>query len=69
MPHPRMHVCLGALDMIVQVIPEELDMGYSTRCDRTVREVAGEEDESNVADILAVAQAWEVTNFKWRIAT
>ena len=55
--------------MIVQVIPEELDMGYSTRCDRTVREVAGEEDESNVADILAVAQAWEVTNFKWRIAT
>jgi hypothetical protein len=68
MPHPRMHVCLGALDMIVQVIPEELDMGYSTRCDRTVREVTGEEDESNVADILAVTQAWEVTNFKWRIA-
>jgi hypothetical protein len=69
MPHPRMHVCLGALDMIVQVIPEELDMGDSTRCDRTVREVAGEEDESNVANILAVTQAWEVTDFKWRIAT
>lgn len=55
--------------MIVQVISEELDMGDSTRCDRTVREVAGKEDESNVANILAVTQAWKVTNFKWRIAT
>jgi len=64
-----MHVCLGALDMIMQVIPEELNMGYSTRCDRTVREVPREEDESNIADILAVTQAWEVTNFQWRIAT
>ena len=55
--------------MIMQVIPEKLNMGYSTRCDRTVREVPREENESNIADILAVAQAWKVTNFQWRIAT
>jgi hypothetical protein len=64
-----MHVCLGALDMIVQVIPEKLDMRYSSRCDRGVNEVAGEEHESNVTNIFAIAQAREVTNFERRIAT
>ena len=26
MPHPRMHICFGALDMVMQVVTEKLDM-------------------------------------------
>lgn len=44
LPHPRVHVSLGALDVVVKVVAEELDLGDGRKGDFGGRKVAGEED-------------------------
>jgi hypothetical protein len=53
-----MHVCLGALDVVVQVIPEELDVRDGGRRGCGVGEVAGEQHEGHVACIIGVSEVW-----------
>jgi len=53
MPHPRMHVSFGALDVIVQIVSEELDMRDRFRCLCWFIEVAREENESDITDVFS----------------
>lgn len=47
-----MHVCFGALDVIVQIVAEELDVGDRGVGNVRFVKVPWEEDESNVADVF-----------------
>lgn len=58
-----MHVRLGTLDVIVQIVAEELDVGDGRRCN-TGCEVSGEQDERHIASIFRVPQSGNVPNFK-----
>lgn len=42
-PHPRMRVCLGTLDVVVEIRAEQLDMGNGLRSRRRVGEVTREQ--------------------------
>lgn len=55
MPHPTMHIRLRALDVIMEVVPEQRDMRDGLGRDGRRGEVAGEENESDVANLVAVA--------------
>jgi hypothetical protein len=57
-----MHVRLGALDMIMQVISEELDMTDGSGGDEGIGEVTGEEDKCDIADVLRSVQARYMPN-------
>ena len=50
--------------MVVEVVAEELDMRDRRIRDERVREVAGEEDEGDVADVLGVVETGEVPDFE-----
>ena len=51
-PHSRVDVRLGALDVVVQVVPEEVNQVNRVVTGLLVR-VTWEEDEGDVADLLA----------------
>ena len=63
-----MHVRLGALDVVMEVVAEELDVRDRLRGDVRVREVAGEEDEGDVADVLGGRGQGEVPDLQGRLA-
>lgn len=63
-----MHVCLGAFDVIVQIIAEQLNMGDGGRCHIWVGEVSGEQHERHVANVLGRFESWDAPEFQWRIA-
>ena len=42
--HPGMHVCLGAFDVVVQIVSEELDSVDGREGLLGIREMTGEED-------------------------
>ena len=67
--HTRVHVRLGALDVVVQVVAEVLDVADRCVCDVGVGEVAREEDEGHVADVVCLDEAGEVTKFEGRVAS
>ena len=54
--------------MVVEVVAEKLDVGDCGVRDRLVREVAGEEDEGDVADVVRVAQAGQAADLERRVA-
>ncbi len=47
-----MHVGFAALDVVMQVIPEKLNVGDRSRSNVGGFEVAGEQDEGNITDVL-----------------
>jgi len=67
MPHPRVHVRLGAFDVIVEIITEQLDVrdgpwgiGGS--------EVSREEDKCDITSVFSVAEIGQMTDFQWRVS-
>ena len=68
MAHTRVHIRLGALDVIVKVVAEELDVRDRARRDERVRKVAREEHERHVADVLRVLQPGQVPDLERRRA-
>jgi len=65
--HARVHIRFGALDVVVQVVAEELDVRDGAgRGERG--EVPREEHEGDVADLIRVAQAGDRPYFKRRFA-
>lgn len=59
-PHARMHVRLRALDVVVQIIAEVLDVADGTVGDVGLREVPREQDKGDVADIVSLFEAREM---------
>ena len=68
MAHTRVHIRLGALDVIMEVVAEELDVRDRARRDERVRKVAREEHERHVADVLRVLQPGQVPDLERRRA-
>ena len=66
--HARVHVRLRALDVVVEVVAEELDVRDRLRGNVRVREVAREEDEGDVADVLGGRGQGEVPDLQGRLA-
>jgi hypothetical protein len=54
-PHPRMHVSLRALDVIMKIVAEELDMRDGGRCNLRMGEVTREQNKSNVSDVVSIS--------------
>lgn len=67
MPHPRVHVRLRTFDVVVQVVPEQLDVRDGSGRYGRVREVAGEEDKGNIADVFMGLKSRYVLDFEGRI--
>ena len=68
MPHARVHVRLGALDVVVQVVAEVLDVADRRGGDVGLGEVPGEEDEGDVADVVRLDEVGEVPQLEGRVA-
>lgn len=49
--------------MVMQVIAEQLRLRNSSRRYLGIAKVAGEQHKGDIANIVAVAQAWDVANF------
>lgn len=63
--HTRMHVGLGALDMIVEVISKDLDVAYASLSSLR-RKVAGKEYKSNIANVIRDLEVGYVANLQRR---
>ena len=63
-----MHVCLGALDVVVQVVAEVLDVADGPVRDLGIGEVSREEDEGHVADVVCLDQTGEVAKLERGVA-
>ena len=64
MAHARVHVRLRALDVVVEVVAEKLDVCNGRIRDDAIGEVAGEEDESDITDVFRVIQSWQMSNLE-----
>lgn len=64
MPHARVQVSLRALDMIMQVVTEQLDVRDRSRGNGRIEEMAREEDESDVSDLIRLTETRDIANFK-----
>jgi hypothetical protein len=53
-----MHICLGTLDMIMEVISEELDQGDGSGGYCRVCEVSREKHEGNIAHVVGALESW-----------
>lgn len=60
--HARVHVGLGALDVVVQVVSEELNVADCGRSNVRVGEVPREENKGNVANVLRIDEARDMTD-------
>lgn len=67
-PHPRMHIRLGTLDMIMQVITEQLNMRNRPTRHRSVGKVPREQHECDVSCVVCAPQVWEVADFERGVA-
>lgn len=63
-----MHVRLRALDVVVEVVAEELNVRDRQCRDLRLREVAREEDEGDIADVFGVVQPLQVSDLERRFA-
>ena len=68
MAHARVHVRLAALDVVVEVVPEQRDVADRLGRDGRRGEVAGEEHKRDVANIVAVAQSGQPADLERRLA-
>ena len=50
--------------MVVEVVTEKLDVCNGRICDDAVGKVAGEEDESDITDVLRVIQSWQMSDLE-----
>lgn len=66
--HSRMHVCLGALDVVMKVVTEQLDVRDGGGCDVCVGKMARGQDECDIADLLRRFQTCEATEFERWVA-
>lgn len=67
-PHARVHVSLGTLDMVVEVITEELELSDGGVTDGTGSKVPGEEDKGDKVDTTGLGdlgQFGEVFELEW----
>ena len=51
-PHARVHVRFGALDMVVEIVSEQLDVTDCPGGDNSVGEMTREKDESDVTNAV-----------------
>ena len=67
MPHTRVHVSFGTLDVVVQVVTEELNMANCAGGDIHVCKMTREEDKCYIANIFRVNEAGDMANLQRRI--
>lgn len=68
MTHARMHVGLRALDVIVQIITEKLDVRNGGRGHIRVGELPGEQYKRHITDVFGRLESWHTTKLQGRIA-
>ena len=68
MPHARVHVGFGTLDVIMKIVAEELNVRDGARRDSGIREMAREENKGDVADVFSITEARKMSNLKGRVA-
>jgi hypothetical protein len=65
-PHAGVQVSLRALDMVVQVVTEQLDVRNRGCRNGRVEEMAREENECDVSDFIGLPEAWDIADFQRR---
>ena len=68
MAHTRMHVSFGTLDVIVQVITEQLNVGDGGRRHIRVGEMPREQHKRDVTDIFRRLESRHTAQLQWRVA-
>lgn len=63
-PHARVHVRLGTLDVVVEVVPEELDVRDAAERDGRVGKVTGEENKCHIANVFSSSKARDVADLE-----
>jgi hypothetical protein len=67
MSHSGMHISLRTFDVVMKIIPEQLNMGNSSFRSGCVPEMTREENKCDISDVFRVSETRDMTNFERRI--